>query len=250
VGGGVHASAGADTAPDDASPTVAALSAALLRLPQLPLSENAVVWRKLLANVVVNPVTALVSCANGALAPPLVTAAAPLAAAVGAATGAAAAAILDAAEAEEAAALARGGAAWLQNAGAGGAEQTVSAAFVRALVREALAVARTQDVRLFDPAPVPGAGAAPGATRLALAAALAAALDAVRVTCERTAGNRSSMRTDVEAGVAETEIGYLNAQVVEWGRLSGVPTPANAVVVDAIRAIERENAQKRTKTWV
>jgi 2-dehydropantoate 2-reductase len=48
----------------------------------------------------------------------------------------------------------------------------------------------------------------------------------------------SSMGQDVQKG-RRTEIDFLNGYVVEKGREVGIPTPANARVVEIVRRIER-----------
>jgi 2-dehydropantoate 2-reductase len=49
-----------------------------------------------------------------------------------------------------------------------------------------------------------------------------------------TAGHRSSMLQDLEAG-RPTEIGAINGQIVARGRALGVPTPVNAALAEMIR---------------
>lgn len=55
-------------------------------------------------------------------------------------------------------------------------------------------------------------------------------------TARKTADNLSSMRADADAG-RPTEIDFLNGFVVARGRLHGIPTPANAGLVAAVRAL-------------
>lgn len=56
-------------------------------------------------------------------------------------------------------------------------------------------------------------------------------------TAEKTAGNISSMRADVEAGRA-TEIDFLNGFVVARAQAHGIRVPANARLVAAIHALQ------------
>lgn len=55
---------------------------------------------------------------------------------------------------------------------------------------------------------------------------------------EATAGNRSSMRRDVETG-CRTEIGTLNGAIVDRGRAQGLPVPVNKTLTGAVRLLER-----------
>ena len=55
---------------------------------------------------------------------------------------------------------------------------------------------------------------------------------------KKTAKNTSSMLQDVRAG-RDTEIDYINGYVVSVGRRYGVPTPANAAIVETVHAITR-----------
>ena len=55
----------------------------------------------------------------------------------------------------------------------------------------------------------------------------------------RSEQQRPSMGQDVKRG-RRTEIDYLNAAIVESGTRLGIPTPANAAIVDAVHRIERQ----------
>lgn len=63
-------------------------------------------------------------------------------------------------------------------------------------------------------------------------------------TCCATAGNRSSMRQDVEAG-RPTEIEAINGALVRLGAEKGIPTPHNAALVRRIRNLTRSNQPER-----
>lgn len=67
------------------------------------------------------------------------------------------------------------------------------------------------------------------------------AQDAARVA-RATAGNRSSMRQDLEAG-RETEIAFISGFLCERAREAHVPCPLNAALCAAVR--ERENIASR-----
>lgn len=54
----------------------------------------------------------------------------------------------------------------------------------------------------------------------------------------RAGGHRPSMLLDREAG-RRTEIDYINGKVVEYGEMSGVPTPFNEALVALVKAAER-----------
>ncbi|MCO5167962.1 MAG: 2-dehydropantoate 2-reductase [Planctomycetes bacterium] len=98
---------------------------------------------------------------------------------------------------------------------------------------EALAVALASGARparmLVDPLPPGWRGrCAPGPAHEAWLAEVLAAYGDLR----------PSMLQDLERG-RPTEIDVINGHVVEVGRRLGVPTPANAAIVDAVRALER-----------
>lgn len=59
---------------------------------------------------------------------------------------------------------------------------------------------------------------------------------AAEQVAERTAGNHSSMYQDIQRG-APTEIDAICGAVVAAGKAAGVPTPANAVVWQLVRAL-------------
>jgi len=54
----------------------------------------------------------------------------------------------------------------------------------------------------------------------------------------RAGAHRPSMLLDREAG-RRTEIDYINGKVVEYGQMSGVPTPFNEALVALVKAAER-----------
>jgi len=65
--------------------------------------------------------------------------------------------------------------------------------------------------------------------------------------CRATAGNRSSMLQDIEAG-KKTEIGHINGAVVEHGRSQKVPTPVNSLLANLVLAIEQQGTGSREAT--
>jgi len=54
---------------------------------------------------------------------------------------------------------------------------------------------------------------------------------------EATAGNRSSMLQDIEAG-RKTEINYLNGALVRYGKETGVAAPVNSFLTHLVQALE------------
>ncbi len=95
-------------------------------------------------------------------------------------------------------------------------ESAETRALMEVLAREAVAVATVQGIVLPHQDPV----------------------ENVKVVCERTASNRSSMLQDVERGI-QTEIDYINGAVVREGAACGVPTPANWTVTQLVRALSK-----------
>ncbi|MCX5905367.1 MAG: 2-dehydropantoate 2-reductase [Proteobacteria bacterium] len=59
----------------------------------------------------------------------------------------------------------------------------------------------------------------------------------VMEVCEATAGNRSSMLQDIEAG-RKTEINYLNGALVRYGKETGVAAPVNSFLTHLVQALE------------
>ena len=55
--------------------------------------------------------------------------------------------------------------------------------------------------------------------------------------CAATAGNRSSMLQDIEAG-KKTEINYLNGALVRYGTETGVAAPVNSFLTHLVQALE------------
>ena len=55
--------------------------------------------------------------------------------------------------------------------------------------------------------------------------------------CEATAGNRSSMLQDIEAG-KKTEINYLNGALVRCAKETGVAAPVNSFLTHLVQALE------------
>lgn len=95
------------------------------------------------------------------------------------------------------------------------AEEEATRDAIRALIEEALAVARARDIEVI-------------------------AEDPVSHTFEvlRDKGDKkSSILEDVERG-RRTEIDYINGAVVEYGRDLGVPTPHNELAVNLVRGKE------------
>ena len=84
---------------------------------------------------------------------------------------------------------------------------------LQAAIREGARVAAAEGYRFEDP--------------------VEAALDVV----EATAGNRSSMRRDVETG-SSTEIDALNGAIVKRGQARGLPVPVNRTLTAAVRLLE------------
>ena len=254
----------------------------LSQLPRSNFSENVVVWRKLLANCVINPLTALTRGKNGTLVAPLTAALETTEHDFLNARSASdscnssnsniknesSSAVSEHSHCNFAAVAPL----WLLPHCRAGAVKTAAATealtrdsgldpvFVRALVTEAVTVAKTQGVTLFpqpqqQPQPEaqeqcistnannPSSASTRDVTVNASAAVsvgeVNAALDSVRLICARTVNNTSSMLSDVLAR-ADTEIGYINEQIVRWGRELGVPTPANEIVVAAVRAVEKD----------
>lgn len=80
-----------------------------------------------------------------------------------------------------------------------------------------------------------------GAVALATGVALEDPAAEALAVAGRTAGNRSSMRQDLERHAA-TEIEFLNGAVVREGLRLGVPTPVNAWLAGEIRERERATA--------
>ncbi|MFW5688557.1 MAG: ketopantoate reductase family protein [Spirochaetota bacterium] len=60
----------------------------------------------------------------------------------------------------------------------------------------------------------------------------------------RAGAHRPSMLLDREAG-RRTEIDFINGKIVEYGRMSGVPTPFNEALVALVKAAERSTRQTR-----
>ena len=59
----------------------------------------------------------------------------------------------------------------------------------------------------------------------------------VMEVCAATAGNRSSMLQDIEAG-KKTEINYLNGALVRYGKEAGVAAPLNSFLTHLVQALE------------
>ena len=59
----------------------------------------------------------------------------------------------------------------------------------------------------------------------------------VMEVCAATAGNRSSMLQDIEAG-KKTEINYLNGALVRYGKEAGVAAPVNSFLTHLVQALE------------
>ena len=59
----------------------------------------------------------------------------------------------------------------------------------------------------------------------------------VMEVCAATAGNRSSMLQDIEAG-KKTEINYLNGALVRYGKETGVAAPVNSFLTHLVQALE------------
>ena len=59
----------------------------------------------------------------------------------------------------------------------------------------------------------------------------------VMEVCAATAGNRSSMLQDIEAG-KKTEINYLNGALVRYGTEKGVAAPVNSFLTHLVQALE------------
>jgi len=59
----------------------------------------------------------------------------------------------------------------------------------------------------------------------------------VMEVCTATAGNRSSMLQDIEAG-KKTEINYLNGALVRCGKETGVAAPLNSFLTHLVQALE------------
>ena len=83
-------------------------------------------------------------------------------------------------------------------------------------------------------------------TWVAAADGNAAALDEVETSLiesakERGDDQRPSMGQDMAKG-RRTEIDFLNGLVVEKGREAGIPTPANAGIIEAVKKVERGEA--------
>ncbi len=55
--------------------------------------------------------------------------------------------------------------------------------------------------------------------------------------------HKTSMHVDVERG-SQTEIGFLNGKIVEYGKIHGIPTPYNSTIVSLIRGVELPEYKK------
>lgn len=129
------------------------------------------------------------------------------------------------------------------------------APFVVRLAAETAAVATAAGVSI-EPIHPTGAPRALDPVLLARAAggdgsAMAEATDLLVAAGEARRGgreNKASLLQDVEKG-RRTEIDHLNGRVVEVGRTVGVPTPANAAVVAAVRLVEAGARASGAPSW-
>jgi len=104
-----------------------------------------------------------------------------------------------------------------------------------AMLREALAVMRSQGIRVVDTPGTP-------VRLLALAASLPAFVSRplmVKAVGGGRGGKMPSFHIDLHAGRGKSEVEWLNGAVVRYGNQNGVPTPVNRVLTDTLLALTR-----------